>query len=334
MESMNISLIAEKAGVSRTSVSNYLNNRKGKLSAETSERIAKVIKECNYIPSFSARRLRSSVPSKTVGIVITDLMLQSIFTVPLYGYMMKGIGNVLLKSGYSPLIITGHKHGATSSIDYLKELSRSFVDGYILFNVRSDDDYAAAFKKSGIPFICMGYAPEFGNYVGTDYYAGAKDAVEYLIQHGCRRIAISSGERKSIVSKQLIQGYSEVLSNHGIAFDESIVFHDKSDIEESIFDELIALYQQPDRPDGFILSEAHFHDLQRVAEAIGFPMKECVKTVVYTGRILQDIDTYLEIPFEDIGEAAAANLLSQLTGKSIQPILFRPRLVMRKGFDS
>ena len=91
-EGLNISMIADRAGVSKASVSNYLNNRQGKLSQQTSERIAKVIKETNYIPSFSARRLRRTDPSKTIGIVIKDTLLQSMFTIPFYGFMMKGIG--------------------------------------------------------------------------------------------------------------------------------------------------------------------------------------------------------------------------------------------------
>ena len=70
------------AGVSKASVSNYLNYRSGKLSKETSDRIAKVIKDCNYIPNFGARRIRKAGLSKTIGIVLKDTLLQSMFTIP------------------------------------------------------------------------------------------------------------------------------------------------------------------------------------------------------------------------------------------------------------
>lgn len=332
MANLNISLIAAKAGVSKTSVSNYLNHKTEKLSKETAARIAEVIRECNYIPSFSARRMRNTAPSRTIGIIVTDLLVQSMFTVPLYGYMMRGIGKVLAKEGYMPLIIAGRTHGSQESVDYLKELSRGLVDGYILFNVAVDDEYARAFAEWKIPFIGMGCSKDFDNYVGTDYRSGAKDAAEYLIGRGCKRIGLSCGVDRSIVSRQLLEGFGETLRQNGINIEERFVFHSQSDVEESIFDELLALYQQGERPDGFILSEIHYSDLKRVADTLGFSLESEVKTVVYSGKSdSSGADAWLDIPFEAVGEAAAENVLRLIAGHEVGPKLFKPRLAVREG---
>ena len=52
---MNINEIAQLAGVSRATVSRYLNE--GYVSAEKRERIRKVIRETGYHPSNSAQKL-------------------------------------------------------------------------------------------------------------------------------------------------------------------------------------------------------------------------------------------------------------------------------------
>lgn len=54
---MNINEIAALAGVSRATVSRYLNN--GYVSAEKKEQIRKVIEETGYQPSAQAQMLRT-----------------------------------------------------------------------------------------------------------------------------------------------------------------------------------------------------------------------------------------------------------------------------------
>lgn len=330
---MNISMIAERAGVSKSSVSNYLNNKNGKLSAETADRIAKVIQESNYIPSFGARRLKSLKPSKTIGIVIKDTLLQSMFSIPFYGLMMKGIGSILDKAGYNAIIIPANNNDSSKYINYLKDLSRGLVDGYLLFNIHVEDKYVKEFSQLGMPFICMGnmFNENLQNYVGTDYQTGAKYATRYLLTQGSKNIAISIGIPESIVSKQLFDGFTEEMKNAGVPIDENLVIKGKSDMDESIFDELLTLFQQPTRPDGVLLPERHFYDLVEVSKVLGFDLFKDLNIVLYSYyfRMVDMAFSYLDIPYEEVGVAAATNLLNLLNGKTIQPILFKPRLVMR-----
>ena len=54
---MNISEIAERAGVSRAAVSRYCNN--GYISDEKREVIRRVVEETGYRPSLNAQTLRT-----------------------------------------------------------------------------------------------------------------------------------------------------------------------------------------------------------------------------------------------------------------------------------
>ena len=332
-EVVNISMIADMAGVSKASVSNYLNNRSGKLSKETSDRIAKVIKDCNYIPNFGARRIRKAGLSKTIGIVLKDTLLQSMFTIPFYSFMMKGIGNVLGKAGYATILIPEKDHDSRSSLDYIKELSSGFVDGFILFDIHVDDIYVKELSACDIPFISMGnvFDDTSPNYVGTDYYSGSRDAVNYLVSCGCTNLAVSIGIPESIVSRQLFDGFSDELAANGLSVNSNFVIQGKSDMDESIFDELLTLFQQDNRPDGILLSERHFYDLSEVAKVLGFNLFDTVRVVLYNYffRMVEMDFSYLDIPYEEIGAAGATNLLNLLEGKTIQPLLFKPRLVRK-----
>lgn len=66
--------IAEATNVSCTTVSNVINNRHHRVSAETIKKINTAIKELGYIPNMSARALVSS-SSKVIGFInhmVTD----------------------------------------------------------------------------------------------------------------------------------------------------------------------------------------------------------------------------------------------------------------------
>ena len=64
---MNINEIAKLAGVSRATVSRYLNN--GYVSEEKKKNISRVIEETGYQPSSQAQRLRTK-KTKLVGAIL------------------------------------------------------------------------------------------------------------------------------------------------------------------------------------------------------------------------------------------------------------------------
>ena len=59
--------IAAATGVSPTTVSNVINGKAGRVSAQTIESINKAIKELGYVPNMSAKSLVSR-SSKVIGV--------------------------------------------------------------------------------------------------------------------------------------------------------------------------------------------------------------------------------------------------------------------------
>ena len=67
---VDINEIAKLAGVSRATVSRYLND--GYVSKEKRELIARVINETGYVPSQQARTLRTGKP-KTADVTVSSV---------------------------------------------------------------------------------------------------------------------------------------------------------------------------------------------------------------------------------------------------------------------
>ena len=119
---MTINEIAKMAGVSRATVSRYLND--GYVSEEKKERIAGVIAETGYIPSSQAQMLRTK-KTGLIGVIIPKISSDSI------GRMVDGIGEELAKEGYQ-LLLASTNNNEREEVRYLQTFRNNYVDGVIL----------------------------------------------------------------------------------------------------------------------------------------------------------------------------------------------------------
>ena len=72
---MTIKDIAQISGVSKSTVSRYLNG--GSISKKNAEKIERVIKETGYKPNMIASRLKAK-QSHLIGILVTELKTKSV----------------------------------------------------------------------------------------------------------------------------------------------------------------------------------------------------------------------------------------------------------------
>ena len=71
-KNVTISDVARAAGVSKTTVSRYINGKYSLMSPETRERIAAVIEMSHYRPSSIAQSLKAK-QSYQIGVVVADV---------------------------------------------------------------------------------------------------------------------------------------------------------------------------------------------------------------------------------------------------------------------
>jgi len=120
--------VAKLAGVSKTTVSRYLNgNDIGHMSDETRKRIIAAIKELDFNPSDIARSLKRK-STNVIGIVINDM------TNPFFLNMIQGIETELKGTGYNFLICNSDMD-IKLEIGCLKMLEQKQIDGIIVIGL-------------------------------------------------------------------------------------------------------------------------------------------------------------------------------------------------------
>jgi LacI family kdg operon repressor len=326
MERVNITRVAREAGVSKTTISNYLNKKPGKISEDTLRRIEDVVRKLNYIPNFGARQIINKNRSRTIGIILEDASIRLMFTDHFYGMIHRGISDAFLTRDYRIMLIPSLYNDAAENIEYLKELSRGFVDGYLLFNIHENDQYVEIFTRHKIPFICIGNMKNANirNYVGSDYVQAVKKAVEHFFAHGIRNIAVSAGHTNTIVGRQIVEGYRQAFQERNLPVPARNIITQKETASESIYHECLELLKGGDRPGAFIVSEYQYHDLVKAAAELNLKLYEDIRFIVMN-CFLPAPDpriSYFNVQCYKVGKAAADKLIALMDGEAVEPCLF------------
>ena len=88
------------------------------------------------------------------------------------------------------------------------------------------EEFVARFK--GIPTLVLGDSvqdPEVPHLIGGNY-GGMRECIRHLVEdHGYRKIAFVGGPKRNHDSNRRIQAYKDVLTEHGISVDESLIIY-------------------------------------------------------------------------------------------------------------
>jgi len=203
---VTINEIAKMAGVSRATVSRYLND--GYVSEEKKERIAGVIAETGYIPSSQAQMLRTK-KTGLIGVIIPKISSDSI------GRMVDGIGEELAKEGYQ-LLLASTNNNEREEVRYLQTFRNNYVDGVILIGTIFRKEHRKALEELEVPVVILGQQYEGYACVYQDDCHSARDVAE-LLTKSCRHIAyIGVTPKDKAVGAARKKGFQTALSSKGL----------------------------------------------------------------------------------------------------------------------
>jgi len=115
--------VAQRAGVSSTTVSYVLNNTRF-VSPETEARVRAAIKDLSYQPDYIARSLRAK-RTLTVGMIVSDI------TNPFYADVVRGAEDFFSDKSYS-LILCNTDESPEIELSSIQMLRNKNVDGLII----------------------------------------------------------------------------------------------------------------------------------------------------------------------------------------------------------
>lgn len=208
---MTIYDIAQEAGVSITTVSRVING-KGKVSAQTRERVQQILTAYDYVPNQVAQGLASKV-TKIVGILAMDIRDEH------HASIAYRIEQAMSQADYSAIVcnLGGRRERLQK---YLETLAARQISGLFLVGSTFANETCRAMLQATVPqmpVILANGILEGSNIYGVlaDEETGTADAVRYLIGQGRRHIALmTSSDTPSDRNKRA--GYERVMQEHGL----------------------------------------------------------------------------------------------------------------------
>ncbi|MBZ0282057.1 MAG: LacI family transcriptional regulator [Anaerolineae bacterium] len=238
--------VAQRAGVSRSTVSYVLNDQtelKIPISDETRQRVMDAIAELGYEPDARAQSLRSG-STNIVGVIIP--VIQN----PFFWQILSGISESLQEAGYS-LHLTHHPLDQQQEANTIRELTRQPVDGFILLAAAKYllprlTDYL---RKSGRPVVEITAAKAEFDHVVHAYSSGTRELMAHLLELGHRRIGFIYGISNEVQGFDRLLIYREVLEEAGLQPNEIHCSESLKDAYQAAY----TLLSEPDRPTALLV---------------------------------------------------------------------------------
>jgi LacI family transcriptional regulator, galactose operon repressor len=233
--------VAAAAGVSLKTVSRVVNAEPG-VRTETAELVYDAIRELGFRRNDMARALRRGQESRTLGLVIEDV------SNPFYSAIMRGVEEVARR--YGLLVIAGSSdEDPERERDLAHLLCERRVEGLLVVPAGNDHRYLLPELKLGTRAVFIDRPPGRirADAVLLDNVGGARAAVEHLLAHGHRRIAMIGDAPTIFTAIERLRGYREALQAGGLTPDDTLVRIGTHDAEsaEAAARELLALHNPP-----------------------------------------------------------------------------------------
>lgn len=214
--------IAERAGVSRSTVSRVINDHPN-VRTSVRKRVLEVIQSTGYRPNAAARTLASQ-RSWTIGLIL-PLSVSFFFTDPYYSHLTKGIAQACNQFDYTlALFLVGSKEDEEKIFPRISR--KNLLDGVIVQSGHhGDQDIIGRMVDDNMPLVIVGrpFRSDNVSYVDIDNVNAAYNAVSHLARLGYQRIGTITGPANSTVGIDRKEGYRKALIERGREVDESLI---------------------------------------------------------------------------------------------------------------
>lgn len=210
MKKLTINEIAEQAGVSKTTVSFYLNGKTNKMSEETQRRIQQIIDETGYQPNAAARAMKSK-SSGLVGVILGDV------SDPYCARALKGIEDAASEQGCQ-ILVGNSGFVFRNEKDYIEQMLKQGAEGFVIQSTYRFGMIAGELEKKKKPVMYLDARPyDFrGKTVKGNNYDCVYRVISECVKKGYTRfLMISDGESSTGTGFENTSGYLDALSDAG-----------------------------------------------------------------------------------------------------------------------
>ena len=312
MKETTLKEIAETLGISITTVSKALKNYSD-VSEKTRKAVIALAEELSYTPNSFAVNLRTK-ESKTIGLIIPEVVHH------FFSNVINGIIAEAEKKGYLVIILQSNE-----SLELEKKqvalLINKRVDGIImsLSNESNNDFHIKEILRKEIPFVQFDKISKLisSSKVIINDQKAAMEAVQHLIDKGCKKIAHIRGPENPQNAIDRFIGYKKALEKNGIPYDSKLVYSCKNvTFEEGIEFAKQIVDEHPDVDGIFVITDLVAVGVLAYFNEKGIQVPNQIAVVGFSNWFMSQVITpklsTVDQPSYEMGVAAFSLLLEEM----------------------
>ncbi|MDN5289416.1 MAG: LacI family transcriptional regulator [Mucilaginibacter sp.] len=316
MSNINIKKLAQELNLSTATVSRALTDNY-QISSETKRRVLELAKSLNYEPNPFASNLRNQ-KSKTIAVIVPEVANH------FFSLAINGIEEIARKRDYHVLIYQTHENSETEIAFTLKLLSGR-VDGILISTsgeTNNKQHLIEASQSIPVVFFDRVYEDIEGVKIITDDYESSYQAVQHLIEAGCKKIAYLLALHNLSTGEKRLNGYLTALKDNGIPFNKNLLVTSTVDSNQNYA--LIKNLLANNKPDGILSSiEELAFPCYYACRELNLNIPRDIKIISFSNLdcapLLNPSLTTITQPAFEIGSEAAGILFKIFDKKCFEP---------------
>ncbi|MEO9021470.1 MAG: LacI family DNA-binding transcriptional regulator [Ginsengibacter sp.] len=280
--------IARRLNFSISTVSRALHNHPS-IGLRTTAQVQKLARELNYEPNQTALLFKQQ-KTNTIGVILPNLKEE------FFSQAINGIEDVAKEHKYSVLIGQSHDN-VEQEKQIITAMKNQRVDGLIvsISKYTKNYDHLTRMKTYNIPIVFFDRVPNLPTVhkVSSDICSGTRQAIEFLIKNGHRRIGVINGPEEMKSCAERTSAYLDALKKKKIKIDLSLIV--TTDLtQEKTYEAMDQLLQLKQRPTAIVTINDYV-----ALDAIQFARKAKLKInkdICFVSYANLPITNYLEFP--------------------------------------
>ncbi len=208
--------VAERAGVSRSTVSRYISGQ-GYVSPEARVRIVTAVEGLEFVPNALARGLKTR-RSGLIALLVPEIV-NSFYTT-----ISRGVEDVANRQGLQ-VIVGNTDEDVAKERTYVDLLVASQVDGVIVASAGRTARPLKSLLQKKVPTVLIdrGVDGFDSDLVKGDSVGGTVELTRHLLSLGHERIAFVNGALDTSVAREREEGFRRALADAGLPVDETLI---------------------------------------------------------------------------------------------------------------
>jgi LacI family transcriptional regulator len=239
-DSVTMSHVAAKAGVSATTVSHVLNKSR-RIDPATERAVLAAIKQTGYVNDRVARSLRTG-KTRTIGLAISAI------SNPYFGDAVHAIERRVTAHGHSLLLADTHDE-PERELRAVTDLLAHRPDGILIAPSAAPTEALSMIARRRVATVMIDRVlPDFGEWrvdaVGVENVRPTAELVRHLADLGHTRIALIAGRRGLQTTEERVEGFRDGYSSCGLVPNPPHIEYAGDSIADAV-DRLLALDSRP-----------------------------------------------------------------------------------------